>query len=391
MRIFARLALGIALASAAIASACGEDSATVRVRPDGGVADAGDAGVTVLACGVVVPSTYDSPAFATNAAEELALRSALASLDARMRAAEGTGTSIVTTAELRALYEQGTPSLKSVSTSAAQSLADSYFVAFGDAVGKTWSPELVEGDGGDAGDAGAATSGGKYAGAYYFSATGIDLREATNKTLLGGAFYNHALVVASGPVTEATVDRLMASIGASPAFTSDPDAGASADALIAQYAAQRDDESKPTGPYRRIRSALLAAKTAAAAGPKCSADLEAAIKVLFAEWEKATYATAIFFLNDAAGKAIGQKGDAALHAFGQAVGLVQSFRGIAQDRRKITDAQIDDLLGKIGAATAYRLVTETSARVPQLVDGINSVAAIYGWSSADVEGFEKVL
>jgi hypothetical protein len=396
---FARLACGTALACAAAVGACGEDHADVRVRPDGGGVDAGDGGLTVLACGVVVPATYESAEFATNAKEELDLETALLGLDGRMKAAEGAGTSIVTTTELRALYEQGTPSLKSASTSAAQAVVDNYFVAFGDAVGKTWSPDLVDldggGDAGDGGDAGASAplSGGKYNGTYYFSPTGIDLHQATVKTLYGGAFYNHALVLVSGPVTEATVDRLLASYGASTKFlaSTDPDAGADADALIAEYASQRDDKSKAAlGPYRRIRVALLSAKAAAGAGSKCADDLDASLKVFLAEWEKATYASAIYYLNDAANKAIQQKGDEALHAFGQAVGFLQSFRGVAQDRRKITDKQIDDILAQVGAPTAYQLVTQYSDRVKQLVDGINAIAVVYGWTADDVTGFEAL-
>lgn len=395
---FARLACATALGAAALTGACGEDHADVRGRPDGGSVDAGDAGLTVLACGALVPSTYDSPAFATNAKQELDLRSALQSLDGRMRAAEGTGTSIVTAAELRGIYRQGTLSLEAESTSAAQALVDGAFVAFGEAAGKTWAPDLVEGDGGDgggdAGDAGAPASGGKYGGTYYFSPAGVDLRETTVKTLLGGAFYNHALKLARGPVTEATVDGLLASFGASPKLIApaEPDAGADADGLIAQYAANRDDRSKAAlGPYRRVRLALLGARAAAGAGAKCSADLDASLKVFFAEWEKATYASAIYYLNDAANKAIQQKGDAALHAFGQALGFLQSFRGIAQDRRKITDTQIDELVAKVGGPTAYQLVTRTSERVPRLVDAINGIAGVYGWTPDEVTSFEATF
>jgi hypothetical protein len=341
-----------------------------------------------------VPSAYESPAFATNAKEELDLKARFDELEARMKAAEGTGTSIVTTAELRAVYEQGAPSLKSVSTSAAQAFADGYFVAFGDAMGKTWTPDLLEADGGDAG---APTVGGKYTGGtYHFSVTGVDLREAMQKTLLGGAFYNHALVLASGPVTEATVDRLLASSGASIklAGNTSPDAGDEADELIAEYASKRDNKASATfGPYRRMRFALLSAKAASAAGAKCSEDLKAALSIFFAEWEKATYATAIYYLNDAAARALASppKTEGALHVYGEALGFVQSFKGIAQDRRKITDAQIDDLLAKMASPTPYQLATRTSDVVPKLVETINAIAAVYGWTPEEVDAFKKAF
>src|SRR5438876_381249 len=81
--------------------------------------------------------------------------------------------------------------------------------AVGDAVGKTWSPDLPESEAG-------APTGGKYGGDAIVSSIGLDLRTATEKVVLGGALYNHALVLVSGPVTQATVDRLLAIFGASP-------------------------------------------------------------------------------------------------------------------------------------------------------------------------------
>jgi hypothetical protein len=370
---------------AAAIGACAEDSATVRVRPEGGATDAGEQ-VTLLTCGVPVPLTYDSPAFATNAKEELDLAQRAIDLDDRMKAAEGSGTSIVTADDLRAIYTQGTPSLKDASTSAAQAIVDGYFVAFGDAAGKTWAPEQIGADGGP-------TTGGKYAGAGVVSLAGLDLREAATKVLLGGALYDHALVLASGPVTAATVDRFVAAFGATPKLsnTTDPDAGADADRLIAAYASRRDDRSKDSGLYRRISFALRSMKAAAEAGDTCKADLDAALAVFLASWEKATYASAIFALNDAAAKALAnpQDGPGALRSFGEAVGFITSFKGLAPDRRRITDAQIDDLLASVGETTAYQLVTDTGTRVPKLVAAIQTIAGIYEFSPADVEGFEK--
>jgi hypothetical protein len=372
--------------------ACGDDElGTVRARPDGGdaAADADAGPQELLACGVPVPSTYTSPNLAANAKEELDLKARFEELEAKMRAAEGANVSVVTAAELRAIYEAGTPSLKSISTPAAQALVESYFTAFGDANQKTWTPDLPESEAG-------APTGGKYENGYYFSASGVDLREATEKTLLGGAWFNHALVVASGPKTEATIDRLLVSFGASPALANrtDADAGDEADELIAEYASKRDDKSqtKP-GPYRKIARALIRAKTAAAAGDKCADDLSASLSIYFAEWERVTYATAIYYLNSAAANALAQppKGPAALHAFGEALGLVQSFKGLAQDRRRITDLQIDDVLSKIGAATPYQLVTKSADRVPKLVEGINAIAVVYGFTPDEVESFKKAF
>jgi len=395
MSISRRAIFVTALAAAgalAAFTACGDDDNVVRTRPDGGLADATteggpvDAGPNVLACGVSVPATYESPAFATNAKAQLDLKARVLELDAKMRSTESASTAIVTGAELQAIFTAGTPSLRAVATAATQAVVDQYLVAFGDAVGKTWSPLDAE-DGG-------TTTGGKYEGTYHFTAAGIDIREATQKTLLGGALYNHALTLATGPITEATVDGLLALFGATPklANATDGDAGADADELIAEYASRRDNKASTTpGPYRRIASALRAAKAAAAAGDKCKADLDAALKIYFAEWERATYLTAIFYLNAAATNATATppKGSTALHAYGEALGLVQSFRGIPQDRRKITDAQIDALLQRIGATTPYQLVTRTSERVVAFNTAFQDIGAIYGMTQIEIEDAKK--
>jgi hypothetical protein len=377
MRISKAWLLGL-LAPFAIALACGEDHAEVKDRPDGGAQDGGDAGTIFLACGVAVPQTYDSPSFATNAKEELDLVAAYASLDARMASAEGAGTSVVTSADLASLYAQGTPSLRAASTSTVQAIVDGYLVAFGDAAGKTWTPDLPESEAG-------APTGGKYGGAEVVSPIGVSLRDASMQALLGGAMYNHALVIASGPVTEATVDRFVAIWGANEHITTD------GNKLVAKLANERDDKSQEKGSFRRMRTALLSAKAAAGAVDKCKADLDASLAVFFGEWERVIYASAIYFLNDAAAKALAQpqNGPVALQSFGAALGLVQAYKGIAPDRRKITDAQIDDIVTTMGSA--YAVVTHTTERVPKLVESIQKIQNVYGFTAAEVGSFEKVF
>jgi hypothetical protein len=381
------VALGLAapLAFGLASGACADDHATVRDRPDGG-ADSGDGGVQYLACGIPIPTTYDGSAFTTNAQEELALAADFTNLDSRMAAAEGAGTSIVTTGELAALYTAGTPSLRSDSTSFAQAVVDGYLGQFGDAAAKTWTADEPESEAG-------APTGGKYGAAEIVSPTGLALREATDKTLLGAALYNHALALATGPVTAATIDRLLALFGATPKFanSTDPSAGPDQDKLLAEYASKRDDKSQPSGAYRRIKLALLSAKAAAANVATCKSDLDAALAVFFTEWERVTYASAIYYLNDANAKALAvpQNGPIALQSLGEAQGFVQSFKGIAPDRRRITDGQIDDILGSIG--NPYLLVAHTSDRVPKLVEAIQKIQNVYSFTAADVEGFERVF
>ena len=396
-KLFVLAALGLSASAAFMA--CAEDgSNVVRTRPDGGNAslDAASDGPApnTLACGVPIPATYDSPNFTVNAKEELDFKTAVLAINDKMKSAEGPTPLTVTTADLNALFTAGTPSLRSIATAYAQATLDTYFAQFGDAATKTWRPEDVEADGGvDGGSDGGVPTGGKYDNASIVNAVGVDLREASQKVLLDGALYNYALQLASGAVTEATVDRLLALFGATPKFanSSDPDAGADADALIAEYAGKRDNKTGTPGPYRKMRTALLVAKAAAAADSPCKADLDGALKIYFLEWEKTAYATVIYYLNQAATNAIAipQKGQLALLAYGEALGFVESFKGIPQDRRLITDVQIDGLLARIGSDKPYRLVTQSGDLVSAFSTAFQEIGGIYGFTQTEIEDAKK--
>jgi hypothetical protein len=394
MRTFRKLFLLAALSVSAAIVACGDDDNIVRTRPDGGTADASfDAPVEgaapgMLTCGVSVPTTYDSPNFAANAKEELDLKAHVDELETKMKSAEGTGTAVVTAAELQAIFTAGAPSLRSIATAAAQAKIDDYLTQFGAAVGKTWTPADAETE------AGAAT-GGKYENANVFSATGVDLREGTLKIILDGSLYNYAVSLAGGPITEATIDKFVALFGATTKFANRTDADAGPDEkdeLIAEYASRRDNKASQTlGPYRKIRNALLVAKAAASNTEKCRTELDAALKTYFLEWEKSAYFTVIFYLNAASNNATASpvKGSQALHGYGEAIGFIQSFKGIPQDRRKITDVQIDALLQRVGADKPYKLITDTSTRVVAFNTAFQDVGAIYGLTQTEIEDAKK--
>ncbi len=372
--------------------ACGEDEALVRSRlfdPDASTTN--DASVTneggTLGCGVTIPTTYESPAFATNAAVELALVAHVQQISGRMSETEGASSTLVTATELKTLFGEGTPSLRAVSTPVAQSALDGYFDAFGEAGGKTWRPADAEHDGG-------VLTGGKYDETFYFSSTGLDLREVADKTLLGGVLYNHVLgIIAQHITNEAAIDRMLAAFGATPALSNrtDLDGGADEDRLIAAYASRRDGVSPEVpGPYRQMKTALLTMKAAVPAGEKCKADLDSAVSAYLLGWERTTYASAIFYLSAAAQAAADpQKGPLSLRAYGQAIGFLRSFKGLPQDKRKITDSQIDAVATKIGAATAFKLVTSPGSRVVSLNEAISDIALYEGFTTSEVESFKR--
>jgi hypothetical protein len=382
MKLVVSVAAAAAGAALLVMAACGEDEGLVRERLDGSSVEAsvsGDGGT--LACGLPLPTQYASTAFETNAKVEKDLAAHIEAIEAKMKATEGDAGVSVTAAELKAVYNEGAPSLRAVSTTEAQTALDGYFDAYGEAVGKTWTPDAAEKDGG-------AATGGQY-GSYHVSKTGLDLREATAKTLLGGALYNHVLGIAAAPITDASVDRLLAAFGATPALAnrSDDDAGADADRLIAEYASKRDDKAGAIATYRKVKKALLTMKAAATQPDKCKADLDAAVSVFLREWERASYATAIYYLNAASlAAADPAKGPEALHAFAEAYGFIAAFKGLPADKRKIQDSQIDALLAKVGQP--WELIKNPGTQALKLKGVIDDITLVESFTPDEVDAFK---
>jgi hypothetical protein len=405
--------LAALVGSAALAAACSDDPTDATPTPTP-VADAGadrtavppvdpaDSGPTDSAttpdgqtssCGLVVPTTYESANFATNTAAEAEMRTRLGALNTAMRNAEADLTITPTAAELKALFDAGTPSLRTLTTPYYAEKVDGFLEAFEAAAGKEWTP--VDPPAGD---------GGRY-GSWIFTPTGIDLRQQVEKGLFAAMFYRHILTLLDGPITEVTIDRLVAAYGTTPAFPKNDlgptaDGGVAApDALTALYAKRREPRDATAGLYTNIKRALITAKAAVARGAECNADRDAALATFKLEYERALAATCINYLQGAAtkmGAASPTQADlaSALHAHGEAVAFMHGFRTLPANGRKITDAQIDDYLSTLNApanapATAHRFVTDTGLELAKLTQAINKLAQIYGFSSQEVAGFRN--
>ncbi|MBX3191282.1 MAG: hypothetical protein KF819_30070 [Labilithrix sp.] len=384
------------LASAAagmLAAACGDDDNVVRNRPDGGVVDAGPIDAAPDAanpCDITLPPTYDSPGYDTNAAVELGLRNKLDAFLKPMRDAEndfadGGAPAPVTKAQLVTLYTDGNPNIKGITTVFYQPKVDAWFGEYEEAfTAGPFTPTDPP-----------PAKGGTY-GKWVMSARAVDLHQAIEKGTYVAGFYNHALgVLSSGPITEATIDRLIAAFGAHPSFPGDPAALQNKDVNSAALAARRSRDPALTGPYVKMKQAAIKAKASIAAGAKCAADRDAAIKTFLSEWERSSYATVIFDFNDIiADKLSPGKFAEALHAYGEGIGLIAGFRTIPQDRRIVTDAQIDkmlsDALSPVTAASeAFKLQTASVQAAAGLQQVMSDIKTIYGFSDAEIASFKK--
>jgi len=337
-------------------------------------------------CVLTLPASYDGSKYESNAASELGLRTSFSAFTQKMKDAEADLTLQPTAAELAALFEAGAPGLKATTSSAFQPRVAGLLAEFEASAGKSYVPQDPP------------EAGGKF-GNYIFSAHGTDLRQAIEKGLFGAAFYHQALALMAGAVDETTPDRLIALFGAHPTFPADDKAASNPDVLAAAYAERRDkkDSAQP-GPYLKMKAAFIQAQAAIRAGQGCNADRDEALATLRTEWERAIFATVVFYLNDAATKlAIEPPTEstqsAGLHSYGEVIGFVSGFRGLPTSGRTITDAQLEDLLATLGApvdaeVTSYKLVTDTASQLSALQQAAGKIASIYQFSAADLEAYK---
>jgi hypothetical protein len=349
-----------------------------------GGSDAGAGGTP--GCELALPASYDGSGFEANAKDELAVIAQIKAVNDKMKAAEADLTVKPTKAELAALFEGGTPTLKSVTTTYYAGYLDGLLGAFADAAGSEYVPSDPP-----------VGKGGKYV-SWIFDQNGTDLRQAFEKGVYGAAMYNHAYKVVMAPTGTGDADKVIAIFGAHPSFPGDDKAATNPDVFSAQYAERRDpkDPANP-GYYLRFKAAAIRAQAAAAKGDACKGERDAALKQMLSEWELSHFATVVFYLNDAAKKlttepATNETAGGGLHGYGETVGFIHGFRTLPAESRKITDAQIDELLALLGATpgsvTSYKMVTDAGTEAPKLLQALQKVADIYGFSAQQIEAYK---
>lgn len=346
-----------------------------------------------------LPAAYASPQFAVNATVALVQIQRFDRLRLRMDAAEKDPTILVTREELQAAYEGGLPSLWARSSDAFRPFAAAIFDEFGQAAGRAWTPAEPP-----------ATAGGRFGGPepapavyYIFEERGGDLRQLFEKAAYGAIDYYAARSTIDEGVTQARLDLVLALFGAHPrtrasdgvSFAAFDRDGAERTAI---YAKRRDDPAAATGMLREVQKQLLTAQ-AAIATEGCEAEAKAAVDAVFVQWERALAATVVYYARVA--KAALTKDGAtekelavALHGISEAAGMAYGFRLIPQTMRVATDPQLDAVLTELGMPngaerTTYRFVTDTVAEAPKLDRAVDAIAAIYGFSAAELAAFGK--
>lgn len=245
-------------------------------------------------------------------------------------------------------------------------------------------------------DAAGNGEGGVY-GAYLFTAEGLDATEVVEKQLFSVMLQYHVNQLLLGTTTPATIDKLVATIGAHPKFSNSDKATSHPDRFVAAYAARRD-KNDGTGMYTKIFASLRKAQAAAKAGTAFSTDLNDAIKEYRRQWERALMATTANYLFTVVSKLSQTTVDdatrsSAIHSFGEAAGYLMGLTTVPQNQRIIPSETLQTILAKMGlplggSPSCWKVWQDPFTSLPLLIECTNIIATTYGFSSAEMESFK---
>jgi len=336
----------------------------------------------------VQPTVYSDLNFLENSKDQRAVLAQLKGVVSEIEKCEKID-STTTYSKLIALYMAGGPTLSEIGTPYFDSkikAPNAWLQKAANASGKTYNPLDSNG------------TGGVY-GAYLFDESGLDLAELVEKTMFGSVIYKHSLDLLSGPISLKTADQLVAIYGANPTFPNTSTSKTLApDIFLAKYAARRD-KNDGTGLYTNLKLNLIKLKTAVGKGEKFNKERDEAASAIKSNLEKAMAASVINYCKTVQSNL--SKTDlkdtekaSALHSLTEAIGFTLGLRGIPQDRKKISDAEIDEILSYFNYSesvkpTTYRFVLKPLIELPKLNQAITKLKSIYGFTETELNDFSK--
>lgn len=337
-----------------------------------------------------VPANYDSANFRSDVATANSLRIQLNTLvNEAKRGRIVTNTVLAST--LEQLYTANNPSLRDATRVYYNGLlsgTNGFFAELALASGNAYTPGTPTGNGG-------------VYGGYLFDENGLEMEQLIEKGLFGSLNYYQAHLLLQGTVSQAVLNQVLALYGAHPDFANTPTAAnaTNPDVFMANYAARRSDVNDANSLYNQMKKAFITAQAAIKAGQSRLAERNAALADIRLLWEKINAATVINYCHSVistmsqTAPTDAQKA-AALHAYGECVGFLHGWRQLPADSKRISDAQIDELLTLLLAAPgttpeSYKFITEPGTQLPKLQDVIGRLQTIYGFTNAEVESFRN--
>jgi hypothetical protein len=339
-----------------------------------------------------IPASYDGSTFVNNTGTQSALIDQLVALTNEAKKGR-TSTNTVSSATLDGLFTSGALPLSSEITAYYKGKLQGtggWFDELSKASGNTWTPQAPDG----------VSQGGVYGG-YLFDENGLEIEQLVEKGQFNATLYNHAIKLMSGPITEATVDQLVAIFGAKPAFANSGSSNVTVevrDRAMANYGARRD-KNDGLGMYSQIETAFITLQAAVKAGEEYNEERDKALEDIQLLWEKINAATIINYCHSAI-STLSQTSPTesqiggALHSIGEGIGFIHGFRTINTSFRKVTDVQIDEILTLFnapatGTASVYKFATDSANELPKLQQAITKLQAIYGFTKQEVEEFKN--
>lgn len=337
-----------------------------------------------------IPSVYTSANYEANVVTESSVRKQLSVLTVYMKKAEKVAFKLNIDSLNYYFNNNGTPALSSITPTYYRNLmTNNWFSVMVEASANNYDPF----------NGATATNGGVY-GARLFDKRAKETNQEIEKGLFPAALYNHFVNLSLSKITPETVDKMLCIYGAHPNFPNTNTAAntPTPDSFIATYAARRD-RNDGNGLYSQIKNQFLKLKAATTAGDAYLDEQNAAVAELKILMEKAIMATVIHYGFAALKKLNSTNPDAAaiaggLHDLGENVGFVHGFKTVPQAHRKVTDAQIDEILSLLLApvgtdATMYRFVTNGGTELPKITTFQQKIKAIYGFTETEMAGFKE--
>jgi len=332
---------------------------------------------------VTIPTSYVSPNYTTNAAQEDGVRDELNALVSAMKQADGGN--VVNLADLQNAWNGTT--LQVVTASGYTSEVDGFLTELADAsTGGTFDPSQAPNSKG-------------FFGNHLLNSYGVESEQMVEKALFAAALYNHALTVVKGTRTPASSDQLVSIFGANPNFPNSDKISTDPDIFSAKYAARRTPLAG--GVYLDIKNNLITAKAyldASVSSPANAATYNAealtAMQQFLRNWEVSSAATSINYFYAAidglsgTNPTVDEQADA-MHAYSEGVAFLYGWYFLSESDRLVSNSDIEDIMVDLlypvnGTPEAYRFITEPAQTLPSMESAINKLAAIYGFTQADL-------
>lgn len=351
----------------------------------------------VLSCNrekkpLVIPSTYDGSSFESNTSNQNYLINQLIALTDEAKKGR-TATNTLSRNTMESLFTSGNPSLSGEITTYYKGRMEGtngFFDELAKASGKSWTPQAPNG----------ISEGGVFSG-YLFDENGLEMEQLIEKGQFNATLYNHAIKLMSGLITASTVDQLLSIYGAKPGFVNSGSNNAPVDVrdrMMANYGSRRD-KNDGNGLYSQMKKAFITLQAAVKAGEDYVEERDKAVKDIQVIWEKINAGTVVNYCHSAISILSGtnpsdaQKASA-LHALGEGIGFISGLKSINPTYRKITDAQIDEILTQFNVpesakATVYKFATDPVNELPKIQQALTILQSIYGFSSQEMDDFKS--